>query len=80
MVVSYKFLSLKTSKRLNYFETRVGLVTLNRPKALNALCGPLMDDLLVRTNEFLFYRVQKMIGLNVSYSQHNIWRRHLKNK
>ena len=26
----------------------VGLVTLNRPKALNALCGPLMDDLLVR--------------------------------
>lgn len=25
----------------------VGLVTLNRPKALNALCGPLMDDLLV---------------------------------
>ncbi len=25
----------------------VGLVTLHRPKALNALCGPLMDDLLV---------------------------------
>lgn len=27
--------------------SNVGLVTLNRPKALNALCGPLMDDLLV---------------------------------
>lgn len=25
----------------------VALVTLNRPKALNALCSPLMDDLLV---------------------------------
>ena len=24
---------------------RVGLVTLNRPKALNALCGALMDEL-----------------------------------
>ena len=28
----------------------VGLVTLNRPKALNALCGPLMDDLLVKSS------------------------------
>lgn len=28
-------------------DNKVGLVTLNRPKALNALCGPLMDDLLV---------------------------------
>ena len=26
--------------------TRVGLVQLNRPKALNALCGPLMDELM----------------------------------
>ena len=25
---------------------RVGLVSLNRPKALNALCSPLMDDLM----------------------------------
>jgi len=31
-------------------EGRVGLVTLNRPKALNALCSPLMDDLLAALN------------------------------
>ena len=24
---------------------RVGLITLHRPQALNALCGPLMDEL-----------------------------------
>lgn len=30
----------------------VGLVTLNRPKALNALCGPLMDDLLTAMLHF----------------------------
>jgi hypothetical protein len=33
-------------------DNKVGLVTLNRPKALNALCGPLMDDLLVLFNIF----------------------------
>lgn len=31
---------------------RVGLVTLNRPKALNALCSPLMDDLMGALNHF----------------------------
>ena len=31
-------------------EGRVGLVKLNRPKALNALCSPLMDDLLGALN------------------------------
>lgn len=31
---------------------RVGLVTLNRPKALNALCSPLMDDLMVALRHF----------------------------
>jgi enoyl-CoA hydratase len=29
-------------------DNKVGLVTLNRPKSLNALCGPLMNDLLVK--------------------------------
>jgi 1,4-dihydroxy-2-naphthoyl-CoA synthase len=31
---------------------RVGLVTLNRPKALNALFNPLMNDLLRAVNHF----------------------------
>ena len=31
---------------------RVGLVTLNRPKALNALFNPLMDDLIAALNHF----------------------------
>ena len=31
---------------------RVGLVTLNRPKALNALCSPLMDDLIGALTHF----------------------------
>ena len=39
-----KFEFVKVEKRGE--DDRVGLVTLNRPKALNALCGPLMDDLL----------------------------------
>ena len=30
---------------------RVGLVTLNRPKALNALCAGLMDELISALNE-----------------------------
>ena len=30
---------------------RVGLVTLNRPKALNALCAGLMDELIKALNE-----------------------------
>ena len=30
---------------------RVGLVTLNRPKALNALCAGLMDELITALNE-----------------------------
>ena len=41
-----KFEFVKVEKRGE--DDRVGLVTLNRPKALNALCGPLMDDLLVK--------------------------------
>ena len=60
-----KFLTLTTSARLmssqNYeyvkVETRgtngrVGIVALNRPKALNALFNPLMDDLLDAVNKF----------------------------
>ena len=31
---------------------RVGMVTLNRPKALNALCAGLMDELIKALNEF----------------------------
>ena len=31
---------------------RVGLITLNRPKALNALCSPLMDDLIAALEHF----------------------------
>jgi len=38
----------KTGKNQN-----VGLVTLNRPRALNALCSPLMDDLLVQLIHFI---------------------------
>ena len=30
---------------------RVGLVTLNRPKALNALCAGLMDELIKALND-----------------------------
>ena len=33
-------------------EGRVGLVTLNRPKALNALFNPLMNDLIEALNHF----------------------------
>jgi len=33
-------------------EGRVGMVTLNRPKALNALCAGLMDELIRALNEF----------------------------
>ena len=33
-------------------EGRVGLVTLNRPKALNALCAGLMDELIRALNDF----------------------------
>ena len=33
-------------------EGRVGVVTLNRPKALNALCAGLMDELIKALNEF----------------------------
>ena len=32
-------------------EGRVGLVTLNRPKALNALCAGLMDELIRALND-----------------------------
>lgn len=32
-------------------DNRVGLVTLNRPKALNALCAPLMDELIRALND-----------------------------
>ncbi len=31
---------------------RVGVITLNRPKALNALCGALMDELETALDEF----------------------------
>ena len=31
---------------------RVGLVALNRPKALNALCGPLMEELTQALGEW----------------------------
>ena len=48
-----RYLSTSASRGYEYVNAekkgtdgRVGLVTLNRPKALNALFNPLMDDLL----------------------------------
>jgi enoyl-CoA hydratase len=40
----------------------VALVTLNRPKALNALCSPLMDDLLVSL-EYIIYDFEVYLAL-----------------
>jgi len=45
---SYEFLKVDTTGTNN----RVGLVTLNRPKALNALCGPLIGELVQAVTEF----------------------------
>jgi len=49
---------MSSQKELQYIkvdtagtEGRVGLVTLNRPKALNALCAGLMDELITALNE-----------------------------
>lgn len=39
---SYEFIKVRTAGT----NDRVGVVQLNRPKALNALCGPLMDELM----------------------------------
>ncbi len=33
-------------------KNQVGVITLNRPKALNALCGALMDELETVLDEF----------------------------
>ena len=47
------WLALRTGERfvdsnvlISYVYSRVGVVTLNRPKALNALCAGLMDELI----------------------------------
>ena len=45
---SLEYVNVETAGTNN----RVGLVTLNRPKALNALCSPLMDDLLTALKHF----------------------------
>jgi len=49
---------MSSQKELEYIKVdttgtdgRVGLVTLNRPKALNALCAGLMDELITALNE-----------------------------
>merc|ERR1719510_326810 len=49
---------MSSQKELQYIKVdttgtdgRVGLVTLNRPKALNALCAGLMDELITSLNE-----------------------------
>ena len=44
----YEFIKTDTAGT----DGRVGLVTLNRPKALNALCAGLMDELIKALNEF----------------------------
>jgi len=44
----YEFIKTDTTGT----EGRVGLVTLNRPKALNALCAGLMDELIRALNDF----------------------------
>lgn len=44
----YEFIKTDTAGT----DGRVGLVTLNRPKALNALCAGLMDELIRALNEF----------------------------
>lgn len=44
----YEFIKTDTAGT----EGRVGLVTLNRPKALNALCAGLMDELIRALNDF----------------------------
>jgi len=45
---SYEFVKVETAGTNN----RVGVVTLNRPKALNALCGPLIKELVEAVAEF----------------------------
>ena len=47
----------------------VGLVTLNRPKALNALCGPLMDDLLVKSSAELSLQFNVICHLSKLYHE-----------
>ena len=44
----YEFIKTDTAGT----DGRVGLVTLNRPKALNALCAGLMDELIRALNDF----------------------------
>ncbi len=46
---------------------RVGIVTLNRPKALNALFTPLMDDLTVALKHF---QVQPICSVNSVFLQY----------
>merc|ERR1711884_822461 len=53
VILGVRYLSTSVSRGYEYVNAetrgtdgRVGLVTLNRPKALNALFNPLMDDLL----------------------------------
>lgn len=45
---TYQYLKVDTAGTNN----RVGLIQLNRPKALNALCAGLMDELVVALTEF----------------------------
>jgi len=59
--ISSTFRLLSTCNPLNYEfvltekvgeKKNVGMITLNRPKALNALCDPLMKDLSAAIDEF----------------------------
>ena len=38
--------------KIEFLSSRVGLVALNRPKALNSLCGPLMEELTQALDEW----------------------------
>ena len=40
------------NNKIQFQQFRVGLVALNRPKALNALCGPLMEELTQALDEW----------------------------
>ncbi|HTY99156.1 MAG TPA: enoyl-CoA hydratase-related protein, partial [Rhodocyclaceae bacterium] len=45
-------MSMNYQNILTEVRGKVGLVTLNRPQALNALCDPLMDELTTAIDAF----------------------------
>ncbi len=53
---------------LNLVDCRVGVITLNRPKALNALCSGLMDELIKGKHfKILIYQI-----FSFFYHQHRV--------